>query len=43
VPVVHTLRKYVRKPRRSAPGAVVYEREKTLFVPPVVPEGTEPA
>ncbi len=42
VPVVYTLRKYVRKPRRSPPGTVVHEREKTLFVPPIVPEGTQP-
>lgn len=32
VPVDYTLKKYVRKPRGSAPGAALYEREKTLFV-----------
>ena len=34
VPVDYTLKKYVRKPRASAPGAAVYEREKTLHVDP---------
>ncbi|MGC8668574.1 MAG: Rqc2 family fibronectin-binding protein [Chthonomonadales bacterium] len=34
VPVDYTLRKFVRKPRGSPPGAVVYEREKTLHVAP---------
>lgn len=34
VPVDYTLKKYVRKPRGSAPGSVVYEREKTLHVDP---------
>ncbi len=42
VPVIHTLRKYVRKPRRSPPGAASCQREKTLFAPPGVPEGVEP-
>ena len=32
IPVDYTLKKYVRKPRKSAPGAVVYQNEKTLFV-----------
>lgn len=32
VPVDYCLKKYVRKPRSSAPGAALYEREKTLFV-----------
>ncbi len=43
VPVIHTLRKYVRKPRRSTPGTAVCQREKTLFAPPGVPAGVEPA
>ncbi len=43
VPVIHTLRKYVRKPRRSPPGTATCQREKTLFAPPGVPEGVEPA
>jgi len=32
IPVDYTLKKYVRKPRKSAPGAVTYQNEKTLFV-----------
>ena len=34
VPVDWTLRKYVRKPRKSPPGAVVPERTRTIFVEP---------
>jgi len=34
VPVDWTLRKYVRKPRGAAPGSVVPDRVKTLFVEP---------
>lgn len=34
VPVDWTLRKYVRKPRKSAPGKVLAERVETLFVEP---------
>jgi len=34
VPVDWTLRKYVRKPRRAAPGSVLPERVKTVFVEP---------
>jgi hypothetical protein len=34
VPVDWTLRKYVRKPRGSAPGSVLPQRVKTLFVEP---------
>ena len=34
VPVDHTLRKYVRKPRGSAPGFVTYRNEKTLDITP---------
>lgn len=43
VPVIHTLRKYVRKPRRSPPGTATCQREKTLFATPGVPERVEPA
>lgn len=32
VPVDYTRRKYVRKPRKSPPGRVVFERGRTLFV-----------
>ena len=34
VPVDWTLRKYVRKPRKSPPGQVAVERTQTLFVAP---------
>ena len=34
VPVDWTRRKYVRKPRRAAPGTVIPERVATLFVDP---------
>lgn len=34
VPIDHTLRKYVRKPRGSAPGFVIYRNEKTIDVDP---------
>ena len=34
VPVDHTLRKYVHKPRASAPGLVIYRNEKTIDVNP---------
>ncbi len=37
VPVVMTLRKYVRKPKGAPPGTVVVEREKLLFVQPGLP------
>ena len=35
VPVDYTLRKYVRKARKGAPGLHVFEREKTLMVEPL--------
>jgi len=34
VPVDYTLKKYVRKPRGSAPGFAAYSQEKTLHVDP---------
>ena len=34
VPVDYTLKKYVRKPRASAPGFVVYQNEKTIDIVP---------
>jgi predicted ribosome quality control (RQC) complex YloA/Tae2 family protein len=34
VPVDYVLRKHVRKPRRSAPGLVTYQNEKTLYISP---------
>lgn len=39
VPVLVTERRYVRKPRGAAPGSVVAERARTLFVSPQIPEG----
>ncbi|MCP4571598.1 MAG: DUF814 domain-containing protein [bacterium] len=39
VPVVWTERRYVRKPRKSAPGLAVCLREKSLFVEPGVAPG----
>jgi hypothetical protein len=41
VPVLVTERRYVRKPRKAAPGAVVAERGKTYFVEPGLPDGCE--
>lgn len=38
VPVIFTKSKYVRKPRKAAPGAVVAEREQVVFVHPENPE-----
>ncbi len=40
VPVVYTEKRYVRKPKKSPPGTVIYHRGKTLFVSPVLPEKT---
>lgn len=37
VPVMVTPRKYVRKPKGAAPGAVVVEREEVLLVEPGLP------
>jgi len=37
VPVIWTLKKYVRRPRKAPPGLVVCEREKTLMVRPTEP------
>jgi predicted ribosome quality control (RQC) complex YloA/Tae2 family protein len=38
VPVAYTLKKYVRKPKGSAVGAVVMEREEVVMVEPRLPE-----
>lgn len=35
VPVDYTQIRYVRKPRNSAPGFVIYTHQKTLFVDPI--------
>jgi predicted ribosome quality control (RQC) complex YloA/Tae2 family protein len=38
-PVIYTERKYIRKPKGSAPGQVAVEKEKVLMVKPgVLPE-----
>ena len=37
VPVIWTLKKYVRKPRKAPPGLAVCEREKTVMVKPKEP------
>jgi hypothetical protein len=42
VPVVYTLRKHVRKPRRSPPGLAACTHEKCLLVPPGVMPGVAP-
>jgi predicted ribosome quality control (RQC) complex YloA/Tae2 family protein len=38
-PVAYTQKKYVRKPKGAAVGAVVIEREEVIMVRPHVPEG----
>lgn len=42
VPVDYTLKKYVRKPRGAAPGTVLYQNEKTIYVSPTDPEENVP-
>lgn len=37
-PVVYTEKKYVRKPRKSPPGTATFQRGKTIFVKPALPE-----
>jgi predicted ribosome quality control (RQC) complex YloA/Tae2 family protein len=39
VPVAYTLKKYVRKPKGAAVGAVVMEREEVIMVEPKLPQG----
>ena len=34
LPVIYTLRKFVRKPKGAAPGAVVCDREEVIMVEP---------
>lgn len=41
VPVAYTLKKHVRKPRGSAPGSVLMEREDVLMAEPRLPQGSE--
>ncbi|MEZ4702308.1 MAG: NFACT RNA binding domain-containing protein [Rhodothermales bacterium] len=38
VPVIIAERKFVRKPKGAAPGAVLVEREQVVLVPPALPE-----
>ncbi len=40
-PVVYTQRKYVRKPKGAAVGAVVLEREEVIMVAPSLPPGAK--
>ena len=42
VPVIHTERRYVRKPRKAPPGTAVCLQEKSIFVEPGIPSGVEP-
>jgi len=37
VPVAYCQRKYVRKPKGAAPGSMVMDREKVIFVVPALP------
>lgn len=39
-PVIYTERKFVRKARKGAPGAVIVEREQVLLVVPALPKHT---
>ncbi len=39
VPVIHTEKKYVRKPRKTLPGTAVCLREKSIFVSPGLAPG----
>jgi hypothetical protein len=38
-PVAYTQKKYVRKPKGAAVGAVILEREEVVMVRPHVPPG----
>lgn len=38
VPVAMTKKKYVRKPKRAAPGSVLLQQEKVIFVSPRLPQ-----
>ena len=42
VPVMHTERRYVRKPRKSPPGTATCLRYESVMVAPGVPAGAEP-
>jgi predicted ribosome quality control (RQC) complex YloA/Tae2 family protein len=36
-PVIYTKKKYVRKPKGAAPGAVIVQKENVIIVEPVNP------
>jgi len=42
VPVIHTEKRYVRKPRKAAAGTAVCLRDQSLFVEPGIMKGVEP-
>lgn len=41
VPIVYTERRYVRKQRKGGPGQVIYSNVKSVFVDPLLPEGSK--
>ncbi|MCB1185353.1 DUF814 domain-containing protein, partial [bacterium] len=43
VPVIHTEKRYVRKPRKAPAGTAVCLQDSSLFVAPGVMAGVEPA
>ena len=43
VPVIHTEKRYVRKPRKALPGTAVCLRDESLFVEPGIKAGVESA
>ncbi|MGB2696401.1 MAG: NFACT family protein [Candidatus Zixiibacteriota bacterium] len=38
VPVIYTLAKHVRKPKKAKPGLVIVQKEKTIIVTPELPQ-----
>ncbi len=40
VPVIYTLKKYVRKAKNAAPGAVIVQKEQVIMVEPLEPRNT---
>jgi predicted ribosome quality control (RQC) complex YloA/Tae2 family protein len=41
-PIVYTLKKYVRRPRKGPPGLALITREKTILITPRAPADAEP-
>lgn len=41
-PVIYTLKKYVRRPRKGPPGLALVTREKMVMVEPKAPAGADP-